>query len=381
MDASLDLTSIFVTDFVGTLLLFIILITGGWDLPTRKEESRILFCIIIASIVDCLMDAFVSYCDGKPDPLLFSISMVGNTYLYLYNLAVGIAIIYLIVKHVDKQLPKIQIQFFAVVSIVEVSLLIINFFSPLVFYLDDNNTYHRGPFYWVFVLAAFLLILYGYLYYFVSKLTTPSLRYFPAWEFLLPILMGLIIQSRLYGISLLPVSFAIAFCGLVICLQNESIYIDKLTGVYNRFELEEIRKDVIRKRREKIAALMIDLNGFKSINDDYSHAEGDNALMAFADILVKVVKTDGTVIRFAGDEFIIIFRKFKEDNISGYKERIRKGIEEYNETSGKPYKLSAAVGGDVFESRGRDISDLLSNIDSLMYKEKDEYYKIHKRER
>lgn len=380
MGSSINITSIVVTDFVGVLLLIIILLTNGWVLPARKKESRILLFMLCISALDCIGDAVISYLDGVPGKTVYYCVFLGNTYLYLYNLMIGICIIYLVVKHIGSKVPKLQIVFFLVLSAVEVTLLIVNFFYPVVFAIDENNIYHRGDYYFVFILAGFLLILYGFIFYFVSKLKNPSLRYFPVWQFLLPIIMGVLVQVELYGISLQPVSFTISFTGLVICLQNECIYIDKLTGVYNRFELDKVIKLLMRKRKpEKIAAMMIDLNGFKQINDNYSHSAGDDALVAFANILVEVIGVTGFVIRFAGDEFIIIIRNFKEDNINSYRDKIHSAIDEYNSSSDKPYELSAAIGGSVFEYdvNNEDAAKFLDKIDALMYKDKKEYYKTH----
>ena len=123
MDTSINLTSIFGTDFVGVVLLLIILLTKGWNLPARKKESRILLVMVIASIVNCLGDAMVSLFDGRGGSLMRAVCFVGNTYLYLYNLMVGIAIIYLIVNHIDKTVPPLQIAFFTILGLVELILL------------------------------------------------------------------------------------------------------------------------------------------------------------------------------------------------------------------------------------------------------------------
>ena len=126
---------------------------------------------------------------------------------------------------------------------------------------------------------------------------------------------------------------------------------------------------------------MLDLNGFKKINDNYSHEEGDQALIAFAGILNSVFGSVGTVIRFAGDEFVVLMQKAKESDIELYKSKTMEAVEKYNETSGKPYKLSAAVGGKVFDFSKEDTQDLVVVIDKLMYKDKDDYYKDHVKER
>lgn len=126
---------------------------------------------------------------------------------------------------------------------------------------------------------------------------------------------------------------------------------------------------------------MLDLNDFKHINDNYSHEEGDKALVAFADILVKTVGAEGIVVRFAGDEFIILMPKYKNIELTEYKDRINANLEKYNETSGKPYKLSAAIGGRVFDPKHDNMNDLVNQIDALMYSDKHEYYKKHDRRR
>ncbi len=381
MDSVINMQSVYVTDLVGVAILIIILATKGWILPARKDESRIMMVLLILSIVNCLMDIFAFWCDGKAGALYYFLLMLGNSCLYLYNMVIGIGLIYIVIMHIDHKTTGLHMMFFWLLCIIEASLVIINFFHPVVFRLDEHNRYHRETYYILFVIIGFVLVLYGYAYYLINKIKNPTLRYFPVIEFLMPILIGNLIQMKVYGISLLPISFCIAFAGIVIALQNECIYIDKLTGVYNRYELDKFLKRRHFRHGEKIVALMLDLNDFKSINDKYSHEEGDNALVAFADILMNVIGVDGNVIRFAGDEFIIIMSKFDKVETDVYKKEILDAVEEYNKTSGKPYSLSVAIGGRAFDPSTDDMSDLMNQIDSLMYEDKDRFYALNGRQR
>ena len=384
MASIINVYSVLVADFISVAILLIILVTRGWSLPGRKDESRILFRMIIASIVNCLVDGLASELDGRigaGQQFYHFVLLLGNSYLFLYNILFGAFLVHMIIKHIDKKITKIQKICFIIVCSIQFSLIIVNIFVPVVFNIDGINVYHRGPLFSVFIVAGVALILYGYIYYFISKFKNPALRYFPVFEFFMPILLGLIIQTLIYGISLLPVSIAVSLVGIIISLQNECIYIDKLTGVYNRFELDRELKRLQRRRKETIVAYMLDLNGFKRINDDYSHEEGDQALIAFAGILTEVFGSVGSVIRFAGDEFVALVYKGKESDIELYKQKTAEAVEKYNERSGKPYKLSAAVGGRVFDFSKEDTQDLVVVIDKMMYKDKDDYYKDHKRER
>lgn len=379
METAINMQSVYVTDLVGIAILVIIMITRGWSLPGRKLESRLMMALLAVSMFNCVADIYVFQCDGMPGRGYRAILMVGDTYLYLYNLIVGIGIIYLILLHIDRKTKGLHMILFWVLSVVEMVLLIVNLFEPIVFEIDENNIYHRGDYYILFVVLGFVLVFYGYTYYMIAKLRNPSLRYFPVMEFLAPVVVGNIVQMKIYGISLLPISFAVAFAAITIALQNECIYIDKLTGVYNRYELDKILKRRHYRRDEKLIAMMLDLNDFKSINDTYSHEEGDQALITFAKALMEAIGSEGLVIRFAGDEFIILIPVFKPVTIDDYKDRIHRKLDEYNETSGKPYKLSAAIGGKIFDPHTESTSGIVNEIDSMMYKDKNDYYREHDR--
>ena len=379
----IDIYAVTVADFIGIAILLVILVSRGWSLPGRKEESHILLRMLIMSVINCVVDQLVAYFDGRlgaGSQFYRLVLLIGNTYLYLYNTLVGIFLAHMIVKHIDSKTSHRKFIVFWIACFIQIVLLIINLFTPIVFNIDMNNEYRRGELFMFFIVAGVVLNVYGFAYYIISKIRNPGLRYFPVIEFLMPILLGMICQTFMYGISLLPACFAVSLAGIVIAFQNECIYVDKLTGIYNRFELDRELKRY-QKRRETIVAYMLDLNGFKKINDNYSHEEGDQALIAFAGILSEVFGSVGTVIRFAGDEFIAIVRKGKESDIALYKQKTMEAVERYNERSGKPYKRSAAVGGRVFDFSKEANQDLVVVIDEMMYKDKDDYYKDHKRER
>ena len=207
------------------------------------------------------------------------------------------------------------------------------------------------------------------------------LQFFPAWIFVVPIAVGIVFQSLTYGITIIWPCVGVALCGITICMQKESIYLDKLTGVYNRFYLEEIKDSIKRQNDGKFGAMMLDLNNFKHINDEFSHADGDEALVIFASILLDVVGKEGVVIRFAGDEFVILLRSVSIEILEEYKKSIMDKLEEYNRTSTKPYKLSASIGVDIADLQSSNISGFMNKIDKLMYEDKAAYYKTHNRRR
>ena len=376
--SSVDMLSIYVADFIGAILLFSIILTKGWIIPTRKQESKILLILILLTLIYCVFDPLSFYFDGKPNAVSYFGIFFVNTVLYLYSLGMELGFVFLVSFHLRRNITTAQKIVVAFMITAEFLLLILNTIFPLVFSIDENNLYHREPCYIVFLLFGLALVVYSWIIYGVERLKNGSLRYFPVWQFMLPTIICISVQACYYGISTQPVGFAISLSAMAISLKNECLYIDKLTGVFNRYELDKIVETLKKKKNRTIAAIMLDLNDFKAINDIYSHNEGDLALKALADILVQVVQNQGVVMRFAGDEFIIVINTADENTVADYTDAINKAISKYNKKSGKPYTLSVAIGGDIFNIKDSD-DDFLQTIDELMYKNKSEYYSNHER--
>ena len=378
MASSVNMLSIYVADFAGAILLFAIILTKGWIIPTRKQESKILLFLIILTLVYCICDPLSFYFDGKPDAVSYFGIFFVNTILYLYSLGMGLGFVFLVSYHLRRKITIFQKIVVAFMITTEVLLLVLNTFFPLVFSIDENNLYHREPCYIIFLLFGLALVVHSWIIYGVERVKNGSLRYFPVWQFMLPTIICIALQAAFYGISTQPIGFAVSFAAIVISLKNECLYIDKLTGVFNRYELDKITDTLKKKKNRTIAAIMLDLNDFKAINDKYSHNEGDIALKALADIMVNVVQNQGVVMRFAGDEFIIVINTADENTVANYMQAINETIDKYNKRSGKPYVLSVAMGGDIFNLYDTD-EDFLQRIDDLMYKNKSEYYLSHER--
>ena len=190
----------------------------------------------------------------------------------------------------------------------------------------------------------------------------------------MPTAIGIIVQGLFYGVSTIWPCLAISICAMFIGLQNEIVYTDSLTGLYNRLYLDTVKQDIMNKKNSDIYAMMLDLNAFKSINDTYGHSEGDFALIKVAEILRKSVGNLGSVIRFAGDEFVILLNTRKEEVAQGCIHAIRENTDEYNKKSGKEYKLSLSIGYRVLDMKKQTIDTLLHDIDEDMYMDKQKFY-------
>lgn len=120
---------------------------------------------------------------------------------------------------------------------------------------------------------------------------------------------------------------------------------------------------------------MIDLNGFKQINDHYGHSEGDVALIIAADVLRKSFSEYGVVTRYAGDEFVVMLNTVDESLVLALIKNAKRNFEEENKTNDKPYLLSASMGYATADLKVETIYNFMNRIDHQMYQDKLAYYK------
>ena len=152
--------------------------------------------------------------------------------------------------------------------------------------------------------------------------------------------------------------------------------LDSLTGLYNRFMLEDKIEEAI-KRSDRLqtsfALLFIDLDDFKYINDTYGHEVGDLLLQNFAMRLKETIRKSDTIARYGGDEFIAIIDLLKDvDTIDKVVEQLLMVLNSDYNIGNKTLKISCSIGVSIYTPDSKkDKKSLIKSADTLMYKAKD----------
>ncbi len=156
---------------------------------------------------------------------------------------------------------------------------------------------------------------------------------------------------------------------------------DALTKIYNRryvFHSFPKLSALMDKKEEKLILFFIDINDFKLINDHYGHEVGDEVLKHFSNLLVRTTSKKDIVVRFAGDEFIIIApfkdEKGKEIMITQINTQLKKSFDELN------IDISVSIGTSVYPNDAKTLDGLLKIADQNMYKQKSQKLNIMKEE-
>ncbi len=149
--------------------------------------------------------------------------------------------------------------------------------------------------------------------------------------------------------------------------------LDVLTGLHNRNYFEMVMPLEVEKVRRyggKLSIAMIDIDKFKQINDTYGHLHGDGVLKECASILCRSIRSSDLLVRFGGDEFLIVMPETDCTEKDALIARINENISAWNsEYASSDYRLSLSIGCAVLEE-GRCLAEVIKEADDRMYRNK-----------
>lgn len=368
----MNIQSIIATNFLAITSLIILLISSHLVRQRRLLSDRLFTVMILLTAMSCTIETLTFVLDGASFSGVHAINLLGSTFLYISNMTIS----FLWCVYVDLRLfrssERIRKYYpiMAIPAIIAMIAILINMRAGFFFRIDDDNVYHReflgSALYLVTIFYFSCSIFLRHSYY---KRFGKS-KFFPIYMFIIPIVLGATAQTIIYGISLGWCAVSLGLVGIHMSLQNELAYLDPLTKIYNRNYLNHIMSEM-EGRKISACGIMVDIDNFKIINDTYGHSVGDEALVDAAMILKTASPERSTVVRFAGDEFIIIMRGASEKDAEETIADIRRASESFNASGKAPYTISFSIGSSLYTP---DISadKFFNQIDEAMYKEKNE---------
>ena len=257
-------------------------------------------------------------------------------------------------------------------TLISVMILLVNLWIPIYYRIDPvTNQYDgRGPIKWFHYVMV--LGFYGYMLYFLhqvkDKLSKNEILMFMLL-FILPVI-GMIISIFEPTFHLGWSSLVIGLLGIYVFLETTPSEEDVLTKVYNRKSFESY-VEYLEDSKIPYGLLILDLNGFKQINDEYGHQKGDDVLTQFSALLREVFLKDGFVARLGGDEFAVILME-DEPEVPLHMKELKNKLKE----------LEDPVLGNVSFSYGyesktaaKPMREMYRKADQKMYQYKDLYRK------
>ena len=147
---------------------------------------------------------------------------------------------------------------------------------------------------------------------------------------------------------------------------KEELYKDPLTGAYNRRYYEE----VVRKSTGPAGIALIDVDDFKICNDTYGHHAGDMALETAANAIRSCIRNADLLIRYGGDEFLLVLPGIPSDILQAKLEQIRAAVQQATVPGYSHFRLSLSIGG-TMQAITDPMENAVRRADRLMYQAKD----------
>jgi diguanylate cyclase (GGDEF)-like protein len=267
----------------------------------------------------------------------------------------------------ENRLKRLYI-FYFMPPIVMTILGIINFFTPVVFTINEANEYARVAGIWAGIILPYIVYIYiAYIVYKHRKQLSNNFLIGVVMFLSLPLAAG-IIQLLFLGLTLIWPVTAMAIIFTYLLFETTSSSLDYLTGIHTRVRAEDYMNR-LQHTNKPYSVIMMDMDDFKHLNDTYGHNTGDNALIEMARILKQAFERKDIVARFGGDEFLVVTEGIDVDCIFEKRQLISELMANSKNDYIKKAKFSMGVAL-CKNIQACTIEELLIEADNNMYIDK-----------
>ncbi|MEL7609267.1 MAG: GGDEF domain-containing protein [Bacillota bacterium] len=361
-----------------SILAFVILLLVHTDICKPMQRAlahcRLLLWMTRACMASVFIDILCVLSNGNPGPWNHVINYYGNLVLFKIDGIPSVLWLFYILLQMDFDARQINRIKWAVASVYACSAVlgVVGLKYGWLFYIDQNNVFHRGEFYWLHVSLCYLPLFLSLLVALYKKKSLGGALSRTLVYFLFPITAGGLMQFFYNGAALTWGGLAVSMLALYFNIQNKGLMTDYLTGIYNRRQLDQFLLHKIRNGESKdFAAVLIDLDGFKTINDTMGHSMGDQVLRTVSQLLRESLRRDDFIARFGGDEFCVVLDIDDPMLLEEVVERIRARVRQFNQGAEHPFRIQFSMGYDIYRRSSKlSMIEFLKHIDTLMYKQK-----------
>jgi diguanylate cyclase (GGDEF)-like protein len=253
------------------------------------------------------------------------------------------------------------------------ALLLASLFTGWFYTIGADNVYSRGPLYPLSVAMLLIPLVVGYMVVLRNRKNIEARIFYPLLLFPVPPVIGAAAQLLFYGMPFMLNAMVISLLILSLFVQERSVYTDALTGAGNRRQLDAVLHEKIRRcsRGRTFSIILLDIDNLKTINDGYGHEAGDRLLVLTAQMLRQCVRSVDYVMRYGGDEFVIIADISDEAGLATLIQRIHAWRRRMNAKSASQLQIHFSLGSAVYACESNESADeLLKRVDKLMYEDK-----------
>ena len=373
----INIPEILVANGTGAFLVLFLLLYRIRIAQTNQFDEKAYNFILIVTFIATINETLSFIIDARPGFIFHILQYISNTISSSDSSIIGYCWCLFVEYHIHRNFKRIKkkSRILAVPLIIATILIFINLLGTgIIFDISKENVYTRGPM--NFILYIFVFVYYIESIYTVQKAKNDSIlvEFFPIYFFIIPCMIGTMIQGFFFGISTIWLCVAIAFIIVYIEIQISISFIDDLSGLYNRKYMNHYLNKLQNNKTKHVYGFLLDVNDFKVINDTYGHLSGDRAIIHIGKILQNAVGNGCVAIRMGGDEFVIFAILKSNEEALALKKHIEQNVRQFNIHSKEPFHLSFSIG--IAKYSG-NIDTFLSAMDDSMYEAKNMHRLMH----
>lgn len=367
----INIPEILVANGTGACLVLFLLLYRIRIAQTNQFDEKAYYFMLIVTFIATINETLSFIIDARPGFIFHILQYISNTISSASSGIIGYCWCLFVEYHIHRNFERIKkkSRILAIPLIIATILIIINLLGTgIIFDISKENVYTRGP-------MNFILYIFVFVYYIESIYTVHKAKYdsilvefFPIYYFIIPCMIGTMIQGFFFGVSTIWLCVAIAFILVYIENQISVSFIDDLSGLYNRKYMNHYLNKLQSDKNRHVYGFLLDINEFKAINDTYGHLTGDRALIKFGKILQHSIDKDSVAIRMGGDEFVIFAKLKSDEEALALKKQIKYNVRQFNIKSKEPFHLSFSIG--IAKFNGKNTDAFLSAMDDSMYEAK-----------
>lgn len=250
-----------------------------------------------------------------------------------------------------------------------------------IFTIGSDGLYYRGPYMVVIMLLTYIYLGGALIMAIKQKRREQNLDRIKVCNYLIffpiPTILVSFLQIVFYGVTLIWICMAVSLLIIFLNVQSEQISKDTLTGLLNRGYLDAYLNRILittkgkPEQRERYFAMIVDMDDFKQVNDNYGHVEGDKLLVAAAELIRDSCRPDDVVTRMGGDEFFIIGQRDHWSEVEHLMQKIIENADLYNQQSNTPYDMCMSLGFAMLNGSIKRPDQFITAADIDMYKNKE----------
>ncbi len=361
------------------LILLMIRLNHGFHRHERIGYTRAYLLLLECVLLQTGLDIVSVLLNGINTPNAILAAHAVNWLGYTLDPLVGLFWLYYVILRTNTNHPspaKRWLLWLQPIIVTNLILVTMNLWTGWFYSIDEFGYYHRGPYLPVHTILSYFSLLTSFLHLVLHRKQVKRGHLFTMISFTLLPMVGMVMQYYHYGVLTIWPCITLGLLLVQLNMQNQLLQIDHLTGVYNRRQLDRYLAYRVENALEHpFAAILLDVDNFKTINDTLGHPEGDAALCSTVRILQSCLRRNDFIARYGGDEFVLLLQDCPSDHcLQEVVNRISDALISYNNCEQPTIPLSVSMGYALYDPQSTPSADhYLRLLDSLMYKSKETY--------